>query len=136
MFAYPFTQKLKELVVAAGDFVENAIGNKIEGSDKEAPELTGVPEEKVWYKLTLEAGIAADGSPYHIYLKKGKTRQLCIFFSGGGVAWDDYSAVVCSDDFGVYYGYGLYRTAVTLGIYEITHLEWLENQDHDAACKV
>lgn len=93
MFAYPFTQKLKELVVAAGDFVENAIGNKIEGSDKEAPELTGVPEEKVWYKLTLEAGIAADGSPYHIYLKKGKTRQLCIFFSGGGVAWDDYSAV-------------------------------------------
>lgn len=71
-----------------GDMVEKTIGS----IRREAPVLTGEPEELVWYRVVLPAGRSGDGSEYHIYLKKGTGNDLCIFFSGGGVAWDEYSA--------------------------------------------
>ncbi|MBQ9157486.1 MAG: pectin acetylesterase [Eubacterium sp.] len=92
MFAYPFTEKFEHMMEQTGDFLEQKIGDHIRQSDMEAPVLSGMPEKKVWYKVPLEKGICGDGSPYHIYLKKGTRKRLCIFFSGGGVAWDDYSA--------------------------------------------
>ena len=92
MFAYPFAEKLDQMREIAGDFVENRIGSRIARSDLSAPVLPEIPEEKVWYKVPLAEGISGDGSEYYIYLKKGTTNRLCIFFSGGGVAWDDYTA--------------------------------------------
>ncbi|MHB9033479.1 MAG: pectin acetylesterase-family hydrolase [Anaerolineae bacterium] len=49
---------------------------------------------RTWYSLTLprEAARCSEDSPYSIYLKKGTTNKLIVFFSGGGLAWDAYSA--------------------------------------------
>lgn len=109
MFAYPFSEKfdivdklgqvagqtgnmLEQVMEQTGDYLEQKIGETLEQSGKDAPELKGKPEKKVWYKIFLENGICGDGSSYHIYLKKGTRNRLCIFFSGGGVAWDDFTA--------------------------------------------
>ena len=83
---------LEQRLEQTGDFLEQRIGDRIGQLDMEAPVLEGDPVEKVWYKLPLEKGICGDGSPYHIYMKKGSSNRLCIFFSGGGVAWDDFTA--------------------------------------------
>ena len=58
----------------------------------EAPELMGRPKKLVWYRIPLQNGLSGDGSEYHMYVKRGTNRNLCIFFSGGGVAWDEYTA--------------------------------------------
>jgi len=34
----------------------------------------------------------SDGSPYYFFVKKGSSDDLLVSFSGGGVAWDEYSA--------------------------------------------
>ena len=75
-----------------GDFIEYSVGNHIEKSGQEAPLLSGEPEPGKWYRIHLETGLSGDGSEYHIYLKKGTLPSLCIFLSGGGMAWNAYSA--------------------------------------------
>ena len=75
-----------------GDMVENRIGKTIENSRLEAPVLEGEMKPKKWYKVPLPEGLSGDGSPYHIYLSKGTTDHLCVFLSGGGVAWNEYTA--------------------------------------------
>ncbi len=54
--------------------------------------LDGVPDIKTWYRVPIADGMAGDGSPYHIYIKRGRTNHLCVFLSGGGVAWNEYTA--------------------------------------------
>ena len=44
------------------------------------------PEEKVWYRVPIPEGRCGDGSEYHIYIRKGCSDKLCVFFSGGGIA--------------------------------------------------
>jgi hypothetical protein len=85
-------EKIEQVAEQTGDFLEQKVGERLEQSEKEAPFLTGRPKKKVWYKIPLPEGICGDGSDYHIYLKKGTRKRLCIFFSGGGVAWDEYTA--------------------------------------------
>ncbi len=77
-----------------GDFVENAIGHGIEAAGLEPPPLPAPAdmEERTWYKKVLEGGLSGDGSEYHIYARKGNTDQLVIFLSGGGIAWNTYTA--------------------------------------------
>lgn len=75
-----------------GDFVENSIGNRIQNKGYEAPVLSGAPEEMVWYKVPLPEGRSGDGSEYYTYISKGKRKDLCIILSGGGVAWNEYTA--------------------------------------------
>ena len=92
-----------------GDLLENTIGSGIEHSRLEAPLLdleeetpdaeTGdVPASvklmklRTWYRVPISGGISGDGSGYHIYIKQGSTRNLVVFFSGGGVAWNAYTA--------------------------------------------
>ncbi len=84
----------KGIVLAskAGDFVENAIGTAISESSLEAPLLPAQPKLRTWYRLPLAAGMSGDGSEYHTYLARGSSDHLCIFFSGGGVAWNEYTA--------------------------------------------
>lgn len=50
------------------------------------------PEEKVWYRVPIPEGRCGDGSEYHIYIRKGCSDKLCVFFSGGGIAINKYMA--------------------------------------------
>ena len=76
----------------AGDFVENSIGRAIENSGRKAEELPDKPEKMTWYRVPLEKGLSGDGSEYYIYVKLADPDKLCVFFSGGGVAWNEYTA--------------------------------------------
>ncbi len=76
----------------AGDFVEEKIGKAIENSGRMAPDLPKDPEKMTWYRVPLERGLSGDGSEYYIYVKLADPEKLCVFFSGGGVAWNEYTA--------------------------------------------
>ena len=94
---------LENLQEKIGDRAENVIGNVMENTRFEAPELRVRPgqdashqvpgmETYQWYRVPVEDGKTADGSEYHIYVKKGTTDHLCVFLSGGGIAWNPYTA--------------------------------------------
>jgi hypothetical protein len=74
-----------------GDALEHTLSREVKRRF-EAPELEGEPSADVWYRLPIEEGMSGDGSEYHIYLKLGTTNHLCVFLSGGGVAWNEYTA--------------------------------------------
>ena len=74
-----------------GNILDNAVSRGIE-KRYEAPILSGSPERDIWYRIPLAAGMSGDGTGYHIYLKTGFLNKLCIFLSGGGVAWNEYTA--------------------------------------------
>ncbi len=75
-----------------GDFLENSIGKRIVDKDMQAPILPENPEKKIWYRVPIPMGKSGDGSEYYIYVKLADPKKLIIFFSGGGVAWDEYTA--------------------------------------------
>ncbi len=69
-----------------------------------APVLRERPRFNKWYRVPLKEGITGDGCPYHFYISKGHLRNLIIFFAGGGVAWDSFSAAHPTDAKGVLTG--------------------------------
>ena len=75
----------------AGDFFENSIGKTIADTALAAPVLDGEPQLRTWYRVLIPAGVSGDGSEYYIYIKKAASDHLCLFFSGGGVAWNEYT---------------------------------------------
>ncbi|MBE5861036.1 MAG: pectin acetylesterase [Butyrivibrio sp.] len=75
-----------------GDFVDKSISKRIKDKDLLAPILPDDPKSHTWYRVPIENGMAGDGSEYHIYVKIADPAKLCIFFSGGGVAWNEYTA--------------------------------------------
>ena len=94
---------VEALQAKIGDTAENAIGNVMENTRFEAPELLIRPGQGVsqqlpemelrqWYRVPVEGGKTADGSEYHIYVRRGTTDHLCVFLSGGGIAWNPYTA--------------------------------------------
>ncbi len=85
-------ERATELATTAGDFIEQSVGNRIDGGRLAAPVLEGEPYQDIWYRVPIEDGMAGDGSGFHIYIKKGNTDNLCLFFSGGGVAWNEKMA--------------------------------------------
>ncbi len=82
----------KNWMVRIGNMVEESIARGIYDLGQEAPVLIGEPLEKVWYQAEVPEGRCADGSDYHIYVRKGTTDKLCVFFSGGGIAINEYMA--------------------------------------------
>ena len=86
--------QLSTIAYRVGEFVEHAIDHSIAGSALEAPLLEDETEmaPDTWYRKLLPEGLCGDGSPYHIYLRKGSSKHLCIFLSGGGIAWNPYTA--------------------------------------------
>ena len=97
-FRFPAPQdnssQLATIAYHVGEFVEHAIDHSIAGSALEAPLLEADTEMAfdTWYRKLLPEGLCGDGSPYHIYLRKGVSDHLCIFLSGGGIAWNPYTA--------------------------------------------
>lgn len=79
--------------VHLGDFVEESIGRAVqERLEVPALEAGGEPRGDGWYRDPIPEGITADGSPYHIYVRRGSAEKLCLLFSGGGIAWNEYTA--------------------------------------------
>ncbi len=74
-----------------GDAFDGAVSHEI-AKRFEAPLLLGALDSYVWYRIIIPEGMAGDGSEYYIYIKKAASNHLCIFLSGGGVAWNAYTA--------------------------------------------
>ncbi len=76
------------------EMLEESINKKMETSKFMAPVLEKLEdiEPLIWYRYHLDKGISGDGSEYHIYVRQGSSNNLCIFLSGGGVAWNEYTA--------------------------------------------
>ena len=91
-FEANFNEKTKDFIDKTADALDERLSQKMEGSALEAPILIGEPQLGTWYRIPLIDGMAADGSPIHIYLRKGTGEKLCLFFSGGGLAWNEYTA--------------------------------------------
>lgn len=49
-------------------------------------------KQQTWYKHKVAGCVSSDGSPYYVYLKKGKVNKTVVYFSGGGASWDEYTA--------------------------------------------
>ena len=81
-----------ERLVRIGDFLDERLNSDFRRRHYEAPLLEGRPRELVWYRIPIPEGTTGDGSEYHIYLKRGTNKNLCVFLSGGGVAWNEYTA--------------------------------------------
>ena len=90
----------EDFLERAGDLVEHTIGAGIAHSPREAPVLSpdaaivpaAVSEPFVWFRLPIPEGLSGDGSEYHIYVRRGTSENLCVFLSGGGVAWNAFTA--------------------------------------------
>ena len=59
---------------------------------QEFPELQGKPETGKWYEVAPEGAVSADGSPWRAFFKKGSANKFMVYFFGGGVSVDEYTA--------------------------------------------
>lgn len=49
-------------------------------------------QDKEWYTIPFKGNtICSDGSEFAIFVRKGASKNLIIYFSGGGACWDDTS---------------------------------------------
>ena len=90
-------KKAKEMASSmVGNGIEKTLGkavrNRLEVDDLDVYDEGIIPEEMRWYRVPLQRGISGDGSEYHTYISKGRCNNLCIIISGGGVAWNEYTA--------------------------------------------
>lgn len=56
------------------------------------PVLEGEPEAGKWYRLPVPGALCSGGFPYWGYLRKGTQPGLIVYFSGGGVSINPYTA--------------------------------------------
>ncbi len=85
--------RAEKLMANAGSVVEHSLCAIVE--QRGEPPVPEAPEALLphsWYRIPLPDGISGDGSEFHCYLKKGAEKHLVIFLSGGGVAWNEYTA--------------------------------------------
>ncbi len=76
----------------AANRLEQRFEDRYENSGRDIPTFDGVLEIGEWYRVPIKEGMAGDGSEYHIYIRKGKENKVCYFLSGGGMAWNAYTA--------------------------------------------
>lgn len=55
-------------------------------------ELSGVPKVGKWYAITPHDAKTADGKPWHGLIKLGTENKVLVYFLGGGVSTDAYTA--------------------------------------------
>lgn len=54
--------------------------------------LTGEPERGKWYTVPVEGTVSSDGSYWRGIIRKGASDNLLVFFVGGGLSVDPFSA--------------------------------------------
>ncbi len=54
--------------------------------------LEGEPMSGKWYRIAAPGCMAANGDPVYGDFRKGSENKLLIFFQGGGVSWNEYTA--------------------------------------------
>lgn len=59
---------------------------------KRFPYLTGKPAVGKWYRISAPGCVAANGDGVYADFRKGTENKLLIFFQGGGVSWNEYTA--------------------------------------------
>lgn len=59
---------------------------------KRFPELPEKPESGKWYRIYPEGCVAANGERTHADFYLGAENHLLVFFQGGGVSYDEYTA--------------------------------------------
>ncbi|MBR3717526.1 MAG: hypothetical protein IKP48_04825 [Bacteroidaceae bacterium] len=59
---------------------------------EEFPQLIESPKQGKWYEVTPDGLLCANGDPYHAVFRKGKENKLIVYFFGGGVSVDKYTA--------------------------------------------
>ncbi|HJF00167.1 MAG TPA: pectinacetylesterase family protein [Sellimonas intestinalis] len=59
---------------------------------KRFPELPEKPETGKWYRIYPEGCVAANGERTHANFFLGTENHLLVFFQGGGVSWNEYTA--------------------------------------------
>jgi len=75
-----------------GDYFENKVGQAIVNTPLGVDELGDDFSFNTWYRVPIDGCMTGDGSLYYIFVKKGRSDNLLVFFSGGGVAWNEYTA--------------------------------------------
>ncbi|MEK3920784.1 pectin acetylesterase-family hydrolase [Paenibacillus sp. FSL K6-2393] len=82
-----------------------------------APELSGEPKVGEWYRITPEGTKSANGKDWHSLIKVGKENKVIVYFFGGGLAVDEYTAArPLNDDGGFYADYADVDFSVKFGI--------------------
>lgn len=68
-----------------GDYFENSVSDIIAGTHLGVAKLLDneEPSLNTWYRVDIPQGVTGDGSEYYIYVKKGRSRNLLVFLSGG-----------------------------------------------------
>lgn len=59
---------------------------------KEFPELKGEPKAGKWYQVSIKNAKSSDGSEWHGFFRKGIENKLVVYFFGGGVSVNEYTA--------------------------------------------
>ena len=54
--------------------------------------LTGEPETGKWYTVPMDGAVSSNGSRWRGIIKKGSSDNLIVFFVGGGLSVDSFSA--------------------------------------------
>ena len=58
----------------------------------EFEQLTGEPETGKWYTVPVNGAVSSDGSRWRGIIRKGASDNLIVFFVGGGLSVDSFSA--------------------------------------------
>lgn len=59
---------------------------------KRFPRLPTQPEQGKWYRIYADGCVAANGDETYADFRLGTENKLLIFFCGGGVSWNEYTA--------------------------------------------
>lgn len=88
---------------------------------KDLPQLEGNPEVGEWYAIDIDNAVSSDGSKWQGYFRKGSENKVVLYFYGGGVSVNDYTAARSMDVEG-----GFYNPRLNTGLNVMTYAikEW------------
>lgn len=76
-----------------GKLVEKALSWYLDHFlSKEFSVLSGAPETGKWYTVPISGAVCSDGTPWRGTFRKGSENNLVIYFFGGGVSINAYTA--------------------------------------------
>ena len=88
-------KRKKRILIVLGTFVVLALLVVVvlkNTAFKTMPELQGEPQVGKWYRITPAEAKSSDGSEWHGLLRLGSEDKVIVYFFGGGVCLDEYTA--------------------------------------------